>query len=115
VLYLIWKDPWMTVSPDTYSGQVLAAARLATFAPGAGPPYPEIVLTRELLSGLDAVLFASEPYSFELADLEQFRRTFPGAPRLERVDGEAICWFGSHALRGLDQVRELGVRLALPP
>jgi len=34
VLYLIWKDPWMTVSRDTYISRMLALFGLETLPPG---------------------------------------------------------------------------------
>ena len=42
VIYLIWKDPWMTVSPDTYIADALACVGLQVRAPMTGRRYPEI-------------------------------------------------------------------------
>ncbi len=44
VLYLIWRDPWMTVSRDTYISRTLALVGWETFPAGAGDRYPEVDL-----------------------------------------------------------------------
>ena len=98
VLYLIWKDPWMTVSRDTYISRTLALFGLHTVPEEAAQRYP----TLEDLGSVDAdlVLLSSEPYRFgERHRVEVARLT--GKPAL-LIDGEMTSWYGPRAIAGLD-------------
>lgn len=102
VLYLIWKRPWMAVSPDTYIARTLAAAGLYTWPTEPAPRYPAIA-PEHVPQDLDCVLFSTEPYSFGAADLEEFGRLCGIEPqRLRMIDGEMTSWYGSRAVEGLD-------------
>ena len=113
VLYLIWKGPWMTVSEDTYVSRFLALANWRTRCSDPDVRYPEIDVTPELLRRVDLVLFASEPYAFTPADVEDFRASHPvGAARLLSIDGEMTSWYGSRAIEGLRYLRRLAEKVA---
>ena len=111
VLYLIWKDPWMTVSRDTYISRTLALFGLQTLPARAADRYPRLAdLTSE---PVDLILLSSEPYRFgerhvaEVAELT-------GKPAL-LVDGEMISWYGPRAVRGLAYLRAFAARtMAIP-
>lgn len=109
VLYLIWRDPWMTVAPDTYIAQTLALLNWRTL-PSAdelrrdGRPssdrYPTVELER-FAGRVDRVLLSSEPYHFKQHHLAEVAESVPGA-RVQLIDGEMTSWYGSRAIRGLD-------------
>jgi hypothetical protein len=107
VLYLIWKDPWMTVSRDTYISRTLAAIGWDTVAIQSSDRYPKIELTVELLSGVDRVLLSSEPYSFREKHLEEVRNLLLPFTRhvspvtVSLIDGEMTSWYGSRAIEGM--------------
>ena len=42
VLYLIWREPWMTVSRDTYISRTLALVGWETVPASAAERYPEV-------------------------------------------------------------------------
>ena len=109
VLYLIWKEPWMTVAADTYIARFLALIDWRCV--GAGEPgkrYPEIALAEPLLAETDLVLFATEPYAFTQADVADFKARFPAhAHKARLVDAEMLSWYGSRAIKGLDYLRAL--------
>ncbi len=107
VLYLIWKDPWMTVSRDTYISRMLALARWqSTDVPG-NARYPTLELTNDLLSTVDLVLFSSEPFPFKDHHLEAFRAGFPAhAAKATMIDAEMVSWYGSRAVSGLAYLGE---------
>ena len=65
VLYLIWKEPWMTVSHDTYISRTLALVNWETAAHYPGVRPPEVELDQALFAGVDLVLLSSEPYPFK--------------------------------------------------
>jgi len=102
VLYLIWKDPWMTVSRDTYIARMLALVNWRTVADDPENRYPTAELTEELLSGTDLVLFGSEPFPFKETHIEAFRAEFPAhGAKAEIIDAEMTSWYGSRAIAGL--------------
>ena len=106
VLYLIWQDPWMTVSRDTYIARFLAEAGWQTIGHDAAVRYPEIAMSEDVLADVDAVLFSTEPYSFTEAHLSAFRQTFPShAHKARLIDAEMVSWYGSRAIAGLRYLR----------
>jgi ABC-type Fe3+-hydroxamate transport system substrate-binding protein len=113
VLYLIWKDPWMTVSRDTYISRTLSAVGWETAEIDNPDRYPKIELTRELLSGVNRVLLSSEPYSFREKHLEEIRRLIlPFSDSrlpitVSLIDGEMTSWYGSRAIEGINYLERL--------
>ena len=102
VLYLIWQDPWMTISSDTYISRFFALGNLQTIGHDPAVRYPEVVLDEELLSNADHVLFSTEPFSFTETHLEEFRAAFPDhAAKAKLIDAEMVSWYGSRAIAGL--------------
>lgn len=102
VLYLIWKDPWMTVGPDTYISQTLALFNWRTLP--AGGRYPEVDLA-EVVGRVDRVLLSSEPFHFKQRHVEEVAALVPGA-EVSLIDGEMTSWYGPRAIAGLEYLRE---------
>jgi len=111
VLYCIWKDPWMGVSPDTYIANMLAEIGWTVPQLGAAR-YPAFEFTPGLLEQIDLVLLSTEPYSFNEGHAHELQARI-GKPVL-LVDGEMMSWYGTRALEGLRYLRELPGRLASP-
>jgi len=108
VLYLIWKDPWMTVARDTYISRTLALAGWDTVPAQSTDRYPRVELDQALLRDTDRVLLASEPYRFgarHAADLRALP-VMQGKP-VALIDGEMTSWYGSRAIAGMDYLRRL--------
>jgi ABC-type Fe3+-hydroxamate transport system substrate-binding protein len=112
VLYLIWRDPWMTVAPDTYIAQTLALFGW-TQPEGLGSPggdqglrvrYPEVDLA-ESVGKVDRVLLSSEPFHFKEHHVPEVEGLVPGA-EVSLIDGEMTSWYGSRAIAGLDYLAE---------
>lgn len=106
VLYLIWKDPWMTVSRDTYISRTLGLFGMRTFPDSSAERYPE--LPRLDPDGIDLVLLSSEPYRFDEKHLAQVE-ALTGRPAL-LVDGEMTSWYGPRAIAGLAYLEEFTAR-----
>lgn len=103
VIYLIWKDPWMTVSRNTYISDALAQVGLQVLAPESPRRYPEIDWTVWPPSQADLVLFSSEPYRFGPRHASQFARAHGlDERRCLCLDGEMTSWYGPRAIQGLD-------------
>lgn len=106
MIYCIWKDPWMTVSPDTYIARMMAEIGWRCWrAPDALVRYPSFEWSEQLLSQIDGVLLSSEPYRFTAAHVDVLQRRIGKPVRL--VDGEMMSWYGSRAVAGLRYVRSL--------
>jgi len=108
VLYLVWKDPWMTVSRDTYISRTLALFGMHTLPEESAGRYPK--LKSLSLQGTDLALLSSEPYRFgerHLAEVE----ALAGKPAL-LVDGEMTSWYGPRAIAGLRYLDDFAGRLA---
>ncbi len=112
VLYLIWSDPWMAITQDTYIGNMLSLINWHAETPGADPSltgdaarYPEIMLNAAGLCRIDLVLFSSEPYAFTQSHINTFRVNFPDhAKKAHLIDGEMTSWYGSRAIKSLDEL-----------
>ena len=107
VLYLIWKDPWMTVARDTYVSRMLASVGLRTLPATSDRRYPTVELTEDVLRPVDLVLFSSEPFPFEERHLAEFRALHPAhADKAAAIDAQMVSWYGSRAVRGLAYLAE---------
>lgn len=111
VLYLIWRDPWMTVARDTYLSRMLARIHWHTWPDVAGGAhgaarYPVVRSDEPWLTAVQTVLLSSEPYAFGPADIAAAQALCPQAD-VRLVDGELLSWYGVRAIRGLHYLREL--------
>lgn len=107
MLYCIWKDPWMTVSPDTYIARMMAEVgwRSWTSDTFAGKRYPEFTWSEDLVRSIDGVLLSSEPYRFTEEHADALEKQI-GKP-VQLVDGEMMSWYGSRAIAGLRYLKRM--------
>lgn len=108
VVYLIWRQPWMGVSPQTYISAMLRTINWITLPEHDSRRYPEVVPGESAVSGVQRLLLSTEPYRFrerhleEVASIPQWR----GLPA-QLIDGEMVSWYGSRAIRGLEYLARL--------
>jgi ABC-type Fe3+-hydroxamate transport system substrate-binding protein len=102
VLYLIWRDPWMTISPETYISRTLGLFNWRTVPTSTGERYPEVELAA---IDVDRVLLSSEPFHFKEHHVAEVEGLAPGA-KVSLIDGEMTSWYGSRAIAGIDYLRE---------
>lgn len=119
VLYLIWRDPWMTVARDTYISQSLAAVRWHTLpevlgGDGLHQPgrsrYPVFDWSADWLGAVDEVLLSSEPYRFGARHAAEVRSLLAARglhPAVRCIPGEWASWYGVRAIDGLRQLAAL--------
>jgi len=111
VLYLIWRDPWMTVARDTYIARLLARVNWRTLPAAEGGErgatrYPKLRGDEPWLNEVREVLLSSEPYAFKAEHLHEARALCPNA-RARLVDGELLSWYGPRTVAGLRYLRGL--------
>jgi ABC-type Fe3+-hydroxamate transport system substrate-binding protein len=102
VLYLIWRDPWMTIAPDTYISRTLALFNWRTVPASADERYPPVDLAAV---DVDRVLLSSEPFHFKEQHVPEVEALVPAA-KVSLIDGEMTSWYGSRAVAALDYLRE---------
>ena len=111
VLYLIWREPWMTVARDTYIARMLAQVGWQSWPAVEGGEtgaarYPMLSGTEPWLGRIDRVLLSSEPYRFDETHLALAQALCPQA-LVQLVDGELLSWYGPRAAQGLAYLRAL--------
>jgi ABC-type Fe3+-hydroxamate transport system substrate-binding protein len=111
VLYLVWREPWMTVARDTYISRLLACVGWHTLPAIDGGEhgaarYPTLRGDEPWLADVREVLLSSEPYAFTAQHVAQAQTLCPQA-RVRLVDGERLSWYGPRTAAGLRYLREL--------
>jgi ABC-type Fe3+-hydroxamate transport system substrate-binding protein len=112
VLYLIWREPWMTVSRSTYISRMLALVNWETVGHDAHTRYPEVDLAGDSARAADVVLLSSEPFPFRTKHVPELRRVLPPETEIAFIDGEYASWYGSRAPAGVRYLRELAMSRA---
>lgn len=106
-VYLIWRDPWMTVGADTIVHDVLARGGISN-AFGDRTRYPVVTPDEIRAADPDVVLLSSEPFPFAARHVAEVQALAPRA-RVALVDGEAFSWYGPRlALAPAETARVLG-------
>lgn len=90
----IWRDPWMVVGRDTFTGDMLQRLGVEHVFAVADGRYPSIDLSELDQMGLDLVLLPDEPYVFTDDDGPEAFTATPTA----LCSGRALTWFGPSML-----------------
>ena len=107
VFYAIWKDPWMTVSRDTYVSAMLATVGWKTLPAQAEKRYPELGIDDSAWRSAARILLSSEPYSFADEHVKALREEQALTQPIDLIDGEMTSWYGVRAIAGLRYLAEL--------
>ena len=101
-VYLIWKDPFMTIGGDTFINDMMEHAGLCNLFKNKNR-YPALTLDEinDVISKSNGdnclVLLSSEPYPFSQKHIEEMKEHLPGVNFL-LVDGEMFSWYGSRLM-----------------
>jgi ABC-type Fe3+-hydroxamate transport system substrate-binding protein len=96
VLYLIWRNPYMSIGKDTFIYSILEKAGFQHVL-GNKKRYPEITLEEIVEAEPDYVFLSSEPYPFRTVHIDELRQQLPNTA-IHLVDGEAFSWYGSRMM-----------------
>lgn len=115
VLYLIWREPWMTIASDTYIAAMLAEVGWQSLPAVEGGDlgaarYPAFAWDAPWLSEVQRVLLSTEPYRFQSRHVEEVT-ALAGRPAM-LIDGEMASWYGSRVIAGLRYLVHLRRSLA---
>jgi len=95
-VYLIWKDPYMTVGGDTFIHHMMQYCGLENVFKKE-KRYPLINLENLIEKSPQIILLSSEPYPFKEKHINELARQFPGT-KIILVNGEMFSWYGSRLL-----------------
>jgi ABC-type Fe3+-hydroxamate transport system substrate-binding protein len=90
----IWRDPWMVVGSNTFTGDLARRIGLANVYADHPERYPRVDLADLDAVGADVVLLPDEPYLFTTGDGPE---AFPRTPT-ELVSGRLLTWYGPSLL-----------------
>lgn len=109
-LYLIWREPYMSVGQDTFIHAVMEAGGFQNVC-GDELRYPS--LEPEALRALapEVVLLSSEPYPFNESHLLELGALVPSA-QVRLVDGVPFSWYGSRVAEAPHYLQSLRADLA---
>lgn len=108
----IWKNPWMTISSDTFIHDLLSTTGFLNVFSNKPERYPKISVDEILEKDIDVVLLPSEPYKFseeEVLELREFKK-LENLPMI-LFDGSLASWFGTRTIKGLEFFFELNKNL----
>ncbi|TAM49686.1 MAG: cobalamin-binding protein [Paraburkholderia sp.] len=113
VLYVIWRDPWMTIARDTYISSMLRLVNWHTWPDvegglTGGNRYPAFDFDDPALASVERILLSSEPYRFTAKHRDELAADARLAGKtVQLIDGELTSWYGSPAIEGVDYLRGL--------
>ena len=106
--YWIWKDPWMTVSDDTYVADLLRFAGGVNVYGTEASRYPATSPNEALARSVEIQFFPSEPYPFRAEKHRALaEKVFGTEAEFRFVAGDNYCWHGVRTLDGLSEMAVL--------
>ena len=86
----IWRDPWMVVGRDTFTGDLLRRRGYHNMFADHPERYPTVDLAEIDRADVDLVLLPDEPYAFTAADGPEAFAT----ARTALISGRLLTWYG---------------------
>jgi ABC-type Fe3+-hydroxamate transport system substrate-binding protein len=109
VFVAVWKDPWMSLSRDTYADDLLARAGLTNVFADAADRYPRVDLAEVARRDPEIVLLPDEPYRFTQDDVAALAGSLASSraarsARIRVVDGTLVFWHGPRIAPALEML-----------
>jgi ABC-type Fe3+-hydroxamate transport system substrate-binding protein len=104
-IYLIWRDPYMTVGGDTFIHAMMDIAGFENVY-GDHTRYPEIAIEDIRAKNPKLLLLSSEPFPFKQKHIEELQLHLPNT-LIILVDGEMFSWYGSRLLKAATYFKDL--------
>ena len=92
-VYLIWRNPYMTVGGDTFINNMMQYCGFDNLY-SEQKRYPTIEIAALQKSGCELLLLSSEPYPFKQQHIDELQHQLPNTT-IMLVDGEMFSWYGS--------------------
>ncbi len=98
VFYPIWREPWMTISADTYIHDLLSVCGAVNVFADRPTRYPTVTLAEVAARKPEVIVLPDEPFRFRRSHLDDFTpyADVPAvrARRIHLVDGKPFSWHG---------------------
>ncbi|MCC7332222.1 MAG: ABC transporter substrate-binding protein [Flavobacteriales bacterium] len=109
VLYLIWKDPYMTIGKSTFINEIMNEGGFVN-AIESTENYP--VITKEEIKKTqpELIFLSTEPYPFKKTHIDEFKGICPNA-QIILVDGEVFSWYGSRIIKSPQYLIDLYTKI----
>ena len=104
-VYLIWKEPYMTIGGDTFINDMMKCCGLQNIYEDK-TRYPEITLQELQSVNYQLILLSSEPYPFKQKHVDELQKMLPGK-KIILADGENFSWYGSRLLAAPQYFKDL--------
>ena len=101
--YFIWRNPWMSISNDTFIARMLEAVGGINVFGNHTDRFPEIDMYGHIQDPPDVVFLSSEPFPFKqhhATELCEMTGIDPDTVRF--INGEYASWHGYRMIEGLD-------------
>lgn len=103
----IWRKPLMTMGGRTYLSDLCAICGVDNVFGEAEKKYFETAFEEVRAKDADVVLLPTEPFRYGDEHRAEYAEALGvSAEAVEVVDGQAMTWFGTHTVRGLDVVAQ---------
>jgi iron complex transport system substrate-binding protein len=102
VLYLIWKNPYMSIGTDTFIHEVLSKIGLNNCVKQTRYPIIEL----DTFKSVEYVFLSSEPYPFTTKELIEIKSLLPDS-KIFFVDGTYFSWYGSRISKSINYFENL--------
>jgi ABC-type Fe3+-hydroxamate transport system substrate-binding protein len=99
----VWRDPWMVVGSDTFTGDLATRLGLDNIFGDHPDRYPRMELAQIAERHPSLILLPDEPYAFTPDDGPE---AFPGL-RTVLVPGRDLTWYGPSLVAARDRLQEL--------
>jgi len=107
----IWRNPWMSVGPDTYIHDFLHACGGLNIFSRRHERYPITDLNEIARRDPQVILLPDEPYRFAPKHLSELTRhdyvSAVRAGRVHLIEGKHLCWYGPRIAGSLRFVQNL--------
>ncbi|MBE2246939.1 MAG: ABC transporter substrate-binding protein [Candidatus Competibacteraceae bacterium] len=106
VVYLIWRNPYMTINHDTFIHDMLTSCGFLNCFANETSRYPIITDDKLRNAKPDLVILPSEPFPFSQRHVDEIRSIIPKS-RFFLVKGEMFSWYGSRMIKFVPYVNKL--------
>jgi ABC-type Fe3+-hydroxamate transport system substrate-binding protein len=98
----VWRDPWMVVGSDTFTGDLAARVGLKNVYAQHADRYPHVTPDQILARGAELIVLPDEPYAFSPKDGPE------AFPEIETVlvEGRLLTWYGPSLVTAHDSLRQ---------
>lgn len=108
-MYLIWRNPWMSINRDTFIHNVLELHHMENVYAKRDKRYFEVTAQDIEDADPDIIILPDEPYHFREKHKSEFSHLSVSAVKNSRIflaDGTYFCWYGTRTARASQYIHK---------